>query len=161
MSVRAAGAKWDEAEAKREAGITDYIDQLNRRYKLQQMIAAGRGREAAIEERLAEARKKAADAGRELTDEETAAVELAAGQLSDAEQAKRASGPGRIGQDEYATYALRSVGGLIEGASRVGTMAQDYPRQSAETLRDLQAQVSEIKAKLPERTEAGTTRLVL
>ena len=155
----AAKAAEKEKSDKMDAGIKE----LEERYRLQQMINQGKGKEAAIEEALNRARKQAEGLGTKLTadqEQRIRTVTAASYDLSHpAKSAAAALQPSPRTPDNYVTYGLRSVGGMIAGASRAGTFSTDYTRESAQTLSAMQTQLNSIEQKLPGRTEATPVRV--
>lgn len=145
------------------AKMDDYINNLKERYRLQQMINQGKGKEAAIEEALTRARKQAEGLGTKLTAEQEQRIRTVTAASYDlshpAKSAAAALQPPPRTPDNYVTYGLRSVGGMIAGASRAGTFSTDYTRESAQTLSAMQTQLNSIEQKLPGRTEITKVRV--
>ena len=155
-----------EEKRKSEAKAEDIVKDLEKKYKVQQMINQGKGKEVAIEEALERARKQAESAGTKLTEEQEQRIRTVTAASYDlshpAKAANTAAGantPPFRTPDNYATYGLRSIGGMIAGASRAGTFSTDYTRESAQTLSTMQTQLSNIEQKLPGRTEVTPVRV--
>lgn len=172
----AAEAAAKAAEKEKSGKMDAEIKALEERYRLQQMINQGKGKEAAIEEALNRARKQAEGLGTKLTAEQEQRIRTVTAASYDLSHPAKSAGTAAASaksagtaapampfkspiQDTYATYGLRSVGGMIAGASRAGTFSTDYAQRSAQTLANIQTQLANIDQKLPGRTEATPVRV--
>ena len=155
----AAAGKYDRQKQTADASIDAEIRALEEKYKRQQMINQGKGKEVAIEEALNRARQQAARLGTTLSSDQEQRIRIAAGRTYDLTHAEPLRTSKSPIQDTYATYGIRSVGGMIAGASRAGTFSTDYAQRSAQTLANMQTQLANIDQKLPGRTEATPVRV--
>lgn len=117
----AAGAKYDRDQQGKSAKIDDEIAELERKYKLQQMINQGKGKEAAIEEALARARKQAEGSGTKLSQEQEERIRKVTGASYDlSHPAKNSAASARKLPDmAVVTNSLTSRGGFAGGAVSV------------------------------------------
>lgn len=161
---QAAGAKYDRDQAKKQQEAADAVNEeirgMEEKLRLQQMILAGKGREAAVEEAIARARKQAESRGTTLSADQEARIRTVTEAAFDLDARKGMKSPART-PDTYASYGLRAMGGMIAGASRAGTFSTDYSRSSYEKLTGLETTLTNLNNKIPGRTEVQNVRVKL
>lgn len=149
----AAKAAEKEKSDKMDAGIKE----LEERYRLQQMINQGKGREAAIEEALNRARKQAEGLGTKLTTEQEQrirTVTAASYDLSHPEkQASAPTDPRKLGNLAVITNSLTARGGFAGAA--VALDKDQYNRaiasstqKTTDTLGDINRQLSKLTGEI-------------
>lgn len=151
------GAKSKEEIESTEKAITgqrkieDQGDDLEKRLKRQQLILAGKEREAAIQDEIDKAEKIAKEHGTELTPEQRQRIEENAGKLYDAThqpEPTRLVGP----ENKVFTDSLLRMGGMIGNINNQSS-TRNYDKIQAEKLTSVESEIKQIYEKLPNRTE--------
>ena len=138
-----------DAEDKANKSVSGRLEDLKNQLKYQQMINAGKAKEAAIEKEIAAAEKAA---GRALTADEKAKIAEYAGGLFDLNKKTDPARPDTIRTHTPEIYsdALLRMGGKI-GA--IGSQS-DYPRKTFDRLGEIKSVANSILDKIP--ADGGT-----
>lgn len=143
-----------EAEANKKSD--EYIENLNKQLRYQQLIYQGKEKEAAIEKQLEAARAKA---GGTLSPEREAEIRRLAGQMYDLQHPEPASASGAAALSsriaEYPTDALRRIGGY-SGAFNSSNPSLNYQRKSTDFLDKINQRVSSIEQNLQTSGTSGS-----
>ncbi len=149
-----AAKKAQEAEAaketERQTKINSEISDLERKYKLQQMINQGKGKEAAIEEQLHRARKQAESLGTTLSAEQEARIRKVAGESYDLSHPKKSpaassSAPKKLPDVSVITNSLTSRGGFAGGAVvRYDRAIANQTKRSSDLLSEISRKFSNL-----------------
>ena len=144
-----------EAEANKKSD--EYIENLKKQLRYQQLIYQGKEKEAAIEKQLEAARAKA---GGTLSPEREAEIRRLAGQMYDLQHPEPASASGAAALSsriaEYPTDALRRIGGY-SGAFNSSNPSLNYQRKSTDFLDKINQRVSSIEQNLQTSGTSGAT----
>lgn len=137
-----------EAEAEANKKSEEYIENLKKQLRYQQLIYQGKGKEAAIEKQLEAARAKASGT---LSPEREAEIRRLAGQMYDLQHPEQAAASGAVALSsriaEYPTDALRRIGGY-SGAFNSSNPSLNYQRQSAASLSSIKTGVEDLNRKI-------------
>ena len=137
-------------ETERQTKINSEISDLERKYKLQQMINQGKGKEAAIEEQLHRARKQAESLGTTLSAEQEERIRKVAGEsydLSHPEKSPAASSsnPKKLPDVSVITNSLTSRGGFAGGAVvRYDRAIANQTKRSSDLLSEISRKFSNL-----------------
>lgn len=146
-----------EAEAEANKKSEEYIENLKKQLRYQQLIYQGKGKEAAIEKQLEAARAKA---GGTLSPEREAEIRRLAGQMYDLQHPEQAAASGAAALSsriaEYPTDALRRIGGY-SGAFNSSNPSLNYQRKSTDLLDKINQRVSSIEQNLQTSGTSGAT----
>lgn len=144
-----------EAEANKKS--EEYIENLKKQLRYQQLIYQGKGKEAAIEKQLEAARAKASGT---LSPEREAEIRRLAGQMYDLQHPEQAAASGAAALSsriaEYPTDALRRIGGY-SGAFNSSNPSLNYQRKSTDFLDKINQRVSRIEQNLQTSGKSGAT----
>lgn len=146
-----------EAEAEANKKSEEYIENLKKQLRYQQLIYQGKGKEAAIEKQLEAARAKASGT---LSPEREAEIRRLAGQMYDLQHPEQAAASGAAALSsriaEYPTDALRRIGGY-SGAFNSSNPSLNYQRKSTDFLDKINQRVSSIEQNLQTSGTSGAT----
>lgn len=144
----AAGARYDQIHSEKQAKLDSEIKALEEKYRLQQMINQGKGKEVAIEEALNRARKQAETLGTSLTAEQEQRIRTVTAASYDLSHKNNTAGITSLAQASrinvgVLTNNLTSRGGFQSGAAL--TSAARYNREILQTEKNTLSTLTQIK----------------